>query len=445
MFRRQLVIGHTALLFVTILTGAVAIIALGVTSSRLERVGHELAANVIAVQRLQFQAEQVVATSRGYLLTGDPETLVRFGDAVARVEGSLVTLRRQHAELGDDASRVEEATRTYVAAARNAAERRSETDDPRAVVPYFEQTLAPARERFDAAITGFAKREQDAFEHASHHARDFADRMRDLVAATTVLAIMLGVALAWLSMRRLGSQYARACAATSEAVRAVEARDELLAIVSHDLRSPLTAISIGTTLLDAELAGGAAHKQVATIRRASEHMAHLISELLDVAKLEAGKLELHTEPCTVDALLEAVGALFTARAGQAEIELTIEPTRAGSITADRERIVQVLSNLVGNALKFTPPGGRVSVAAQREADAVRIAVTDTGPGIPESDVSHLFERYWQGRRRGRGSLGLGLYICKQIVEAHGGRIGVETQAGKGSTFWVELRGSAPTR
>jgi signal transduction histidine kinase len=225
-------------------------------------------------------------------------------------------------------------------------------------------------------------------------------------------------------------------------VRAVEARDELIAIVSHDLRSPLTAISIGSTLLDEAIAGGAAHKQVATIRRASEHMEHLIAELLDVAKLEAGKLEFRTEPCTIDSLLEAVGALFAARAAQAEIALTIEPACAGSVTVDRERIVQVLSNLVGNALKFTPPGGRLSVAAHGAGEAVRIAVTDTGPGIPGADVPHLFERYWQGRRRGRGSLGLGLYICKQIVEAHGGRIGVETQAGKGSTFWVELRGWA---
>ena len=438
-FRRQLVIGHSALLFVTTMIGATAMIAMHVASVRLERVAGDLAADMIAIERLRFQAEQVVATSRGYLLTGDPHTLERFEDAVTRVDSSLATLEHRRADLGDDdITRIDDATRTYVAAARRAAERRTKTDDPRDVVPFFETTLAPARDRFESAVTGFVQREQSVFEQACGQARDFADRTPKIIGATTALAIALGIALAWLSIRKLNAHYAREREATIAARRAADARDEMIAVVSHDLRSPLAAISLGATLLDTTIVDAPARKQLAMIRRASEHMEHLIGELLDVAQLENGTLELQSAPCAVASLFDAVRSLFDARATQGDLELTIDPDQAGSVLGDRDRLVQVLSNLVGNALKFTPPGGRVMLAARCEGGDVRIAVTDTGPGVPAADAPHLFERYWQGRRHGRGSLGLGLYICKKIVDAHHGRIGVETRPGGGSTFWLAI-------
>lgn len=438
-FRKQLVVGHTALLFVTLMIGSAAVIALHVTTIRLDRVAHDLASDMIALERLRFQAEQVVATSRGYLLTGEPKTLGRFEDAVAHVEQSLAILEQRRADFGaSDIARIDEATRTYVAATRRAVERRTKTDDPRTVVPYFEQTLVPARDNFEAAITDFVRREQEVFDRASQQARAFADRTPTTIAITTVLAIALGLALASLSIRKLNAQYAREQEATRAAHRATEARDELNAIVSHDLRSPLTAISLGAALLDTTIVDAPARKQLAMIRRAAEHMETMIGDLLDVAKLESGTVELRCESCAVGSLFDAVGSLFEARATQDNLELTFEPDQAGTVFGDRERLLQVLSNLVGNALKFTPAGGRITLAARREGGEVRITVSDTGPGVPLADAPHLFERYWQGRRRGRGSLGLGLYICKQIVDAHHGRIGVEPRAGGGSAFWLSL-------
>jgi signal transduction histidine kinase len=133
-----------------------------------------------------------------------------------------------------------------------------------------------------------------------------------------------------------------------------------------------------------------------------------------------------------------VPSLFHARAAEAGVELTATGAPGAEVTADRERVVQVLSNLIANALRFTPRGGRIAMTAEHDGPRVRFEVSDTGPGIAEDQIPRLFERYWQGRSPHRGSLGLGLYICKQLVAAHGGDIGVRSRLGDGSTFWFTV-------
>jgi signal transduction histidine kinase len=177
---------------------------------------------------------------------------------------------------------------------------------------------------------------------------------------------------------------------------------------------------------------------LAAIGNAARLMQHLIDQLLDVARLEHGTLGLALERCEVGAVLGAVHSLFQARAAEAGIELTAPDAPGAVVTADRERVVQVLSNLIGNALRFTPRGGRIALTAEPDGPRVRFEVSDTGPGIAEDQIPRLFERYWQGRSPQRGSLGLGLYICKQLVAAHGGDIGVRSRLGDGSTFWFTL-------
>jgi signal transduction histidine kinase len=169
-------------------------------------------------------------------------------------------------------------------------------------------------------------------------------------------------------------------------------------------------------------------------------MQHLIDELIDVARLEQHGLELRRERCSGGDLIESAASLFHARAAKAQIEVTCCADAPTSLVVDRERILQVLTNLVSNALRYTPSGGKIAMSVEAANEAVKFAVSDTGPGIPEDQVPHLFDRYWQGGVKKRGSLGLGLYICKQIVDAHGGQLGVATELGRGSTFWFMLPG-----
>jgi signal transduction histidine kinase len=174
-------------------------------------------------------------------------------------------------------------------------------------------------------------------------------------------------------------------------------------------------------------------------------MQYLISQLVDLARLDRGPLELEIRSCNVGSIVESVVALQEAHAKNLRIEISSSVADdVGSIPADCERIQQVLSNLLGNALKFTPPGGTISLAVRREAGTARFEIADSGPGIPPDQVEHLFERYWQGSTAPRKGLGLGLYICKQIVEAHGGSIGVDSSP-RGSTFWIRIPSSTSQR
>lgn len=235
--------------------------------------------------------------------------------------------------------------------------------------------------------------------------------------------------------------------ARERAEAASRMRQDLIAIVSHDLRNPLSAITTSAALLERVLpADGAprAPKYVETIARSAERMGRLISDLLDVASIDAGRLSV--EPARRDAdmlLVDAIEMLRPVAAGKSirlEAEALAQPL---AVHADQERVLQVLSNLLGNAVKFTREGGAISVRAQPDDAFVRISVSDTGPGISAEQMPHLFDRYWQAKKDGRLGIGLGLSIAKGIVEAHGGRIWAESTPGRGSTFHFTLPAAPP--
>ncbi|HEX8114033.1 MAG TPA: hypothetical protein VF516_40150, partial [Kofleriaceae bacterium] len=208
-FRRQLVVGHSALLLVTLITAAVAAIALRISSARLESVSRDLVADMFAIQRLQLRAEQLVSTSRGYLLTGEARSLGRFDDAARAFGEALAEIDRRRRALGDEVAALARAANGYVTLARHAARERAATGDPKDILPFFEQDLAPARDHFEVALSQFAGREQAAFDRASRGAHRLASRAQVTVLVTTALSIALAVALAVTSSRKLAAQYAR--------------------------------------------------------------------------------------------------------------------------------------------------------------------------------------------------------------------------------------------
>jgi signal transduction histidine kinase len=176
------------------------------------------------------------------------------------------------------------------------------------------------------------------------------------------------------------------------------------------------------------------------IVRSAESMEYLIRDLLDVARIEAGQLRVSARPYDAARLVRDAADLFTPLAAGRGIHLVaVPPERAPRVRADPDRALQVFSNLVGNALKFTPREGVVTIGATEAGDDVRFWVRDTGPGIAEADFPRLFERFWQGKGR-RDGAGLGLPIARGIVEAHGGRMWVESEVGVGTTVHFTLRG-----
>ncbi|WP_437506026.1 ATP-binding protein [Sorangium sp. So ce1099] len=231
----------------------------------------------------------------------------------------------------------------------------------------------------------------------------------------------------------------------NEAQAATRARDDLLAIVSHDLRNPLNTIAITASLLRSDLLQRKdgeeddAVQLVDRMDRGIQRMTRLIEDLLDASRIEAGRLvvspRVERGGALVREALEAAASLAEAKG----CRVTQGPLDAGlEVLADRDRVLQVFSNLLGNALKFTPKGGVVSVSLCRVADLARFSVADTGPGIPPEHQPHLFDRYWKASQESRTGAGLGLYIARGIVEAHHGTVAVESTLGHGTTIHFSL-------
>jgi signal transduction histidine kinase len=182
------------------------------------------------------------------------------------------------------------------------------------------------------------------------------------------------------------------------------------------------------------------------IRTSAKRMTRLINDLLDVTRIDVGhKLPIEASRIEVEPLVRELMEIFSPQAEARGVSLTADAKLAGAhARADRDRLIQAMSNIIGNALKFTPEGGSISLRVTSEDGMIHLAVSDTGPGIPEENLSHIWDPYWQMNRNARMGAGLGLAIVKGIVDAHGGRITVDSSAGSGTTFDVAIPGDLVT-
>lgn len=225
--------------------------------------------------------------------------------------------------------------------------------------------------------------------------------------------------------------------ARSAAEVALRTRDEVLAVVSHDLRNPLSVIDMCAASLSDKLPpdDAAAHSLVRTIESSTAWMNRLIEDLLDVARVEAGRLALERYPHDLVRVISEATVMLEPLIAEKSLTLREElPDYLPRASVDSRRIVQVLENLVSNAVKHTAAGGEIRIHAEAANGEILVSVHDTGSGIPSENLPHLFDRFWQARGARRGGAGLGLAIAKGIVEAHGGRMWVESKLGSGSLF-----------
>jgi len=230
---------------------------------------------------------------------------------------------------------------------------------------------------------------------------------------------------------------------TAELRAAILARDQTLGVVAHDLRNPLAAARLATAAIVRTLPdddrSAAARKAALTVEFAVQRATRLIRDLLDVTRLEAGTLHFERQPLSADELVVEVTDALAQVASESALELLADVERGlPPVLADGERLFRVFSNLVENAAKFTPSGGRIRIGARRDDKTVCFSVADTGAGITAEEVPHLFDRFWQGRPTDRLGAGLGLAIAKGIIDAHDGRIWVESTPGRGSTFYFTI-------
>ena len=228
-----------------------------------------------------------------------------------------------------------------------------------------------------------------------------------------------------------------------QAQSAIHARDEMLAVVAHDLRNPVSTIVLGTDLLLDTTPEDAAHaferRHLETVKRSAMRMNRLIQDLLEVSRLVGGKRALEPQEEETRLLMTEASAMLRPLAQARGIAFHVHaPAALPRLRMDAPRVMQVLSNLVGNAVKFTPEGGSVTLGAEWDGRELHVYVADTGAGISPEQLPHVFGRFWQADDADRRGLGLGLAIARGIVEAHGGRIWVQSEPGVGSTFHFTL-------
>lgn len=250
-----------------------------------------------------------------------------------------------------------------------------------------------------------------------------------------------------LSTERTGADVALVEAKTALANAHVEQvrHTDVLGMVTHDLRSPLCVIAMNARNLAETTDDAWTRESAQDITRAAARMERLLTDLLDVARIESGTLRIdvrsHDVGALVTELLHSYQPLFAER----HIAFAVKAQAATLIADfDHDRMVQVLSNLLGNAMKFTPAQGKVELTVELKGEVLEFAVSDTGPGIRNDDVPHVFKRFWGIDSNARRGLGLGLYICEKIIHAHDGTIALQSELGAGTTVRFTIpRGRAP--
>lgn len=461
----------------------VIVVLLGIGAWSLAAVGRLVAVNreigtraVPAVRDAAAVHDAMSALARlesRFVVLGDARYAALWEERAERASadleriGRLLLTRREREQLADAAGAFEEYRRIF-------AEERAllgSGQRPQAL-QLAESQARPLTERVEASLNRLI----DATHEAAQAAQFEAARLeaRTWAGVLTALFAALGLALGSTaliahrltrSLRVLSAATASVAAGTLEEPVRVDSRDEVaelaaafntmaarlrqldvmketfLATVSHELRSPLTSMREAAHLLREELPGGLNPKQarlVAIIEQSTERLLRLVTQILELSGLRAGMLALEPQRVELDRVVARAVDELRAQASDAGVALDLERVgRRFDYVGDHDRLVQVVVNLVSNALRFTPRGGRVTARVIDAGQEIEIQVEDTGIGIPATTLPHIFGWYQQGHQ-GKGGTGLGLAIVRELVEAHGGRVTVESQEGKGSRFTVLL-------
>jgi signal transduction histidine kinase len=442
--------GHLETLVIAGFAVLIALLAFGmafsirrlqtVASAQIDRM-HAEEDEITLVEQLRWKSEVIVSDGRAYLISGDPALLSKVQEATRRFSEIISALRQQPLSAHDPdlEAQAERAAHNFVQAQQRILDIRPGVSDRSQLVRQYEADLLPLHRDFDGSVARLVANKDAAITARYSEARQERARLAARLYGLLVVLLLGSAAIAWYFTTLLGRSFRKEQDARDAARKALATREELMGVVAHDLRNPLSAITMKASLMRKGADSSSIRQQAQSIENVAWRMEHLIKSMLDVATIEAGTFSVVPVPCTIEDLLRETMEMFANLATSKQVRLEqMVKTPGLAVEADHERVLQVFSNLVGNALKFTPQGGCITIAAEPQGAMVRFAVLDTGPGIAPEHLPRIFDRFWKKETSGTKGTGLGLFIAKGIVDAHGGRIWVESRIGQGTAFYFTL-------
>ena len=395
----------------------------------------------VLAERLRFLNASKILHVPIFLLTGALDQIDKFHHYQSEFESAideLLKFDKDPAERDLLVSLHEKAQKTYPTVEAGFKLRASGMSGAD-IDALFRKTIVPINLDVSDACSRLAASAAQREAQARIDLRLSIKRLEEVIAVLTLLATALTGGITWLVMK-IDQQKKLA---ERQAARISQARKEVIEVVAHDLKNPLTSIFISSEMTLLGVQQGHSEEQIRSYlemtNRSAKSMQRLIESLLDHAKVEAGCLVLDRQQCDPALFLEEICERFTILAAAKKIQFTAHfPERLPEASFDQLRIEQVISNLLGNALKFTPEGGSVGLEASHDGEFLKFAVIDSGPGISPEQVPHVFDRYWQVQETSQQGTGLGLSIAHEIIHAHSGKIWVSSQLGAGSTFAFTL-------
>ncbi len=392
------------------------------------------AQDLIISERLRAEEEALVSASRGYLITKNHSFLARENEALEKFLKDLNTLKSEDspAEHRKLILAMETASGFYLKILNDFMSAHSDKS-LKILAKAFEINLQPRHDAFQASVLNFVRYTKKQLEEQKVLINQTNEKFLNIFVAVSIFAITLSIWLAAFILRSSSRQLRR----TQDAVKI---REEVVETVAHDLKNPIAAIKLSNDLLlfsalkNGNLTLADVQKRNKNIDRALNRATAIINSLLDLTKLKNNSLTLEKKNVSLQGLLQEVFELFELATKEKNIQFELrQGDQLPSLFCDSERIIQVLSNLMNNAIKFSPAGSQITLGADPVGPDMVFYISDKGPGISEQEQKHIFDRYWQTDSSKKKGTGLGLAICRGIVDSHKGRIWVESST-RGSTF-----------
>lgn len=423
-------------------TVVILMTAVGTTSltliSRIKQSNNEIvsgfAQDLVLAGRLRAYSESYVASGRGYILTMDGKYLDKMADANKGFDDTIERLKAAGNSVADlnFVSAIERADHDYHFALRRVIQERQSGTPFRMLSAQIEEQTQPLRDALENSIVNYNIYRKSLLAKAAQDNAAAADGDLKFITLFLVLAVCVGTLMTALISKR----FKRLTGRLSDAI---VAREEIVKVVSHDLKNPMAVIDLNVQLLRRMPLDEKTERRVQAVDRALQRMKSLTFGLLDLSKIRAGNFVLVKKMNFPSMVAQEAFDLLEPLAVQRGISFKMKLGASLSpLLFDYERIMQVLSNLVGNAIKYTPRGGEIALSVSETAEGVVFSLHNTGTFIAPDKAEKVFQPYWTGDASGKYNMGLGLAIAKGIVEAHGGQISILSSESEGTRFEFDI-------